>query len=187
MFEAFASFMLIEHLSDQMFEPAIGPAGYPRQLDPDRQPFPTSDGYISIVAYTDGAWTKIFELLGEPEFLDDPRFANAKLRFFNSAALYQRMAALTPRFTTQGLLAMLAEAQIPSQAVRDLDEVLHDPHLNATGFFRRRSHNTEGDYYETQPPVTFSDAPTVPDRLPPNLNEHGAEIRAELARRSKQP
>lgn len=177
MFEAFTSFMMLEHLGDQTFVPPIGPAGYPRQLDPDRQPFPASDGWLSIVAYTNGAWDRIFGVLGEPEFLDDERFADAKLRFFNSAALYQRMAELTPRFTLADLLARLQAVDIPAQRVRDLDDVIADEHLNATGFFRQRHHPTEGDYIEMRPPVTFSDAKMDAVCVPPNLDENGAELR----------
>ncbi|HMP46339.1 MAG TPA: CoA transferase, partial [Sphingopyxis sp.] len=44
MFECFAAFMLTEHLRDDTLDPPIGPAGYPRQLDPTRQPFRTADG-----------------------------------------------------------------------------------------------------------------------------------------------
>jgi crotonobetainyl-CoA:carnitine CoA-transferase CaiB-like acyl-CoA transferase len=56
MFEAFAQFLLVEHLGGLTFDPPNAPVCYFRQIDPDRQPFPTSDGYISIVAYTASAW-----------------------------------------------------------------------------------------------------------------------------------
>ena len=178
MFEAFASFILLEHLGDRSFIPPIGEAGYPRQLDPDRQPFPCSDGWLSIVAYTDGAWTTLFDLLGDPGFLDDDRFRTPKDRFFNSAALYRRMAELTVKFTVAGLLAKLRAAQIPAMPVRDLDEMLDDEHFAATGFFRRRRHASEGDYIDMAPPVSFGDASLPPASPPPNLDEHGTEIRA---------
>ncbi|MEM6828754.1 MAG: CoA transferase, partial [Pseudomonadota bacterium] len=51
MFESFASFMMKEHLDAKTFDPPNGDAGYGRQVDPDRQPFQTSDGWISIVPY----------------------------------------------------------------------------------------------------------------------------------------
>ena len=119
--------------------------------------------------------------MAEPEFLDDDRFADPRSRFLSSALLYRRMADLTPRFTTADLMERLTAANIPAQPVRDLDDMLGDEHLAATGFFRRRSHPSEGDYYELQPPVKFSDATTVPDLMPPNLNQHGDAIRHELA------
>ncbi|PKB14798.1 crotonobetainyl-CoA:carnitine CoA-transferase CaiB-like acyl-CoA transferase [Novosphingobium kunmingense] len=172
MFEAFSHFMLSEHLGGRSFTPALGPAGYARQLDPDRQPFPTSDGHISIVAYTDDAWSRIFALLDEPDFLAEPRFATARDRVRNQAALYQGMAALTPRFTTEDLLGRCAAAQIPAQAVRDLDAMLDDPHLNGVDFFRRRQHPSEGGYVEMRAPVAFSARPGIDPLPPPRLGEH---------------
>lgn len=80
MFEVFSSFMLLEHLGGLTFDPPNGPAGYPRQVDPDRQPFPTADGWISIVAYTDDAWIRIFTLLGQPDFLNQEHLSTPQLR-----------------------------------------------------------------------------------------------------------
>ena len=179
MFEAFASFMLTEHLGGLTFDPPVGDAGYFRQIDPDRQPFPTRDGYISIVAYTDEAWPRLFELLGMPKFLEDPSFATRKLRVTNLALLYRQMAKLTPGFTTAELLSKCHAAHIPAQAVRDLSDVLEDPHLVATSFFKRRQHVTEGTYVEMQPPVRFSEAPRRSERSAPRLNEHGDAIRSK--------
>ena len=184
MFEAFASFMLTEHLGGLAFDPPVGSAGYFRQLDPNRQPFPTRDGYISIVAYSDDAWPRVFALLGEPELLDDPRFSTRKLRVTNLALLYQAMARLSVAFTTEELLRLCHAAQIPAQPVRDLDNILDDPHLAATGFFEARQHPSEGSYREMQPPVRFSDFTRDRPRPAPLLNEHGTEIRAAIERAS---
>ena len=75
MFEAFANFMLEEHLRDATLDPAIGPIGYPRQLDPGRQPFPTADGYISIVPYSDEMVITLFALLGGPDVMAQERLS----------------------------------------------------------------------------------------------------------------
>ncbi len=166
MFEAFSHFMLSEHLGGQTFDPPNGPVGYARQIDPDRQPFPTSDGFISIVPYTLAAWDTIFDLLGSPEFLADPRFADIKGRVQHQAALYQELARRTAHFTTADLLQRFAKAQIPAQAVRDLGEMLDDPHLQAVGFFRRREHPSEGAYIELRQPVKFGARPDA-EQLPP--------------------
>jgi crotonobetainyl-CoA:carnitine CoA-transferase CaiB-like acyl-CoA transferase len=57
-----------------------------------------------------------------------------------------------------------------------------DPHLNATGFWRARSHDSEGQYRDMAPPVRFSDAVMPPAVPPPNLDADGATIRATLTR-----
>ena len=73
MFEAFTQFMLVEHLDGLTFNPANSDACYARQVDPDRQPFPTKDGYISIVPYTAQSWGIVFKVLEDEAFLDQPR------------------------------------------------------------------------------------------------------------------
>lgn len=178
MFEAFTNFMLLEHLAGLTFDPPNAQAGYFRQIDPDRQPFPTADGFISIVAYTDEAWPRVFELLGAPHFLDDDRFATRKLRTVNLPLLYQKMARLTPAFTTAELVAKCHAAQIPAQPVRDLGEIMEDPHLAATGFFSRQKHPREGDYFAMAHPVRFEYPLKATNKHAPGLNSAGAKLRA---------
>ena len=68
MFEAFSSFMLKEHLGGNTFDPPVGPPCYGRQGDPNRQPFPTRDSYVSIVPYRLDHFTQVIALMGiDPE------------------------------------------------------------------------------------------------------------------------
>ena len=187
MFEAFTSFMMLEHLGGQTFDPPTGPVGYARQLDPVRQPFPTADGYVSIVMYNFAAWDRIFEILGDPEFIAQDRFAEAAGRVRHQTELYEHLAALTPKLSTAELLRHCHEQQLPAQAVRDLGEVIDDPHLAATGFFQRRVHPSEGPYFAQAAPVRFGDYPPAEVSMPPQLDADGAAIRAELAGRGKLP
>jgi crotonobetainyl-CoA:carnitine CoA-transferase CaiB-like acyl-CoA transferase len=170
--------MLIEHLGGLTFDPPNAPVGYFRQIDPDRQPFPTIDGYVSIVAYTDEAWPRVFELLGNPGFMDDERFATRKLRTKNLALLYREMARLTPAFTTADLVARCHAAQIPAQPVRDLAAIMDDPHLSATGFFSRQEHASEGGFHAMAHPVQFGEPVASAGRAVPTLGEHTDNIRA---------
>lgn len=158
MFEAFTNFMMMEHLGGLTFDPPNAPAGYARQLDPDRQPFPTADGHISIVAYTDDAWARIFTLLDQPDFLESAGLSDWRARSANHARLYQALASFTPNFTTVDLVTRCHAAQIPAQAVRDLNTMLEEPHLRATGFFRQRKHPSEGVLNELGNPVRFGAA-----------------------------
>ena len=180
MFEAFTNFLLLEHLAGKTFDPPNADICYPRQIDRNRQPFPTSDGYISIVAYNDDAWTNVFALLGAPAMLTDARFSTRSLRTQNATALYEQIARLTPSFTSAVLLAKCHAANIPAQVVRDIDAILDDPHLAATGFFNRRSHPSEGEYFEMRQPVRFSDGVATTTGYPPRLDEDGAALRSQI-------
>ncbi|MBX9796534.1 MAG: CoA transferase [Sphingomonas sp.] len=180
MLEAFTSFMLVEHLGGLTFDPPNGPACYARQIDPNRQPVATTDGYVSIAAYTDRDWPALFQALGDASVLDDPRLATPADRFRNLALLYAAAARLAAGLTTADLLARCAAAGIPAQEARDIATIMDDAHLAATGFFQRRTHPSEGDYVEMRQPVRFAAVPPAAPGPPPVLDEQGDAIRARL-------
>lgn len=181
MYETFSQFMLLEHLAGLTFDPPNASACYFRQIDPDRQPFPTKDGYLSVVPYTLDAWDRVFDVLGDPDFLKRSEFGNDGLRFRNQALLYRRAAELTPTKTSAEWSKLLHAARIPCMPVRDMNDVFADPHLQAVGFFRRREHPSEGDYFQMAHPVRYG-AVDLPEPGPaPLVGEHGEEVRAEIA------
>ena len=110
-------------------------------------------------------------MLGDPDFIAEERFSVKGGRAVHQDALYSRIAELTPQFTTAELQARCDAAQLPAQAVRDLSEVIADPHLNATGFFQRREHPSEGAYFEQAQPVRFGSGEVAPSRMPPRIDE----------------
>ena len=63
--------------------------------------------------------------------------------------------------------------------MHDLESILDDPHLVATGFFPVVTHPTEGPIRNMRVSATWSETPAEPVRLAPRLNEHGEEILRE--------
>ncbi len=177
MLDCFASFMLTEHLQDSVFEPPLGPPGYPRQLDPERQPFPTADGHIVIVPYTDAKIVQLFTLLGDAEFLEHPPFDTAMGRFQNMSPIYARIGEVTPRKSSADWLELLAQNDFPAMPIADLNEVFENPHLKATGFFHLAEHPTEGMILQMRPPVRYSVDPDRPIGFAPTLGQHNDEIK----------
>jgi len=184
MFESFTQFMLLEHLAGLTFDPPNAPVCYSRQIDPDRQPFPTADGAISIVPYTVQSWTVVFDVLGDPEFLKLPDFETPALQFRNQARLYQRTAEITPSRTSAEWVSLFTQARIPCMPVRDIGDVLADPHLQATGFFSRELHPSEGAYVRMRSPVIYDGYPARAPRPAPLPGQQGEEIREEVRRLS---
>jgi formyl-CoA transferase len=60
--------------------------------------------------------------------------------------------------------------------MHDLESILQDPHLAATGFFPVVDHPTEGKIRSMKASARWSETPSRPSRLAPRLNEHGGEI-----------
>ncbi|MEQ8558251.1 MAG: CoA transferase [Henriciella sp.] len=180
MLECVTSFLFEEHFYEAAFDPPVGPHCYQRQVDPSRQPVRTQDGWIVIAPYVDHRWVTLFDVIGAPEELEDERISDYRGRFFNHAYMMSRVQAHFVNFTTEELLKMLSDADIPAANATDISEVQDDPHLKAVNFFQRREHPSEGGYWEVQPPVKFSGMAPRDIRPAPRVGEHTEEVLAEL-------
>ena len=180
MFESIASFNLLEHLCDATFVPPTGRWGYPRQLDPVRQPMRTRDGYISIAPYVDDRWVRFFQAAGHPEVLKEERFIDGPTRRKNMSQMYEVAESILPERTTAEWLQILKEAHVPAIQTNEVGDLLADPHLKATGLLQMREHPTEGNYIEVRPPVRFSSFDYPPARHAPTPGQDTEEVSREL-------
>ncbi|HVR54662.1 MAG TPA: CoA transferase [Pseudorhodoferax sp.] len=180
MFESVASFNLLEHLCDASFVPPTGPALYPRQIDPNRQPMATSDGWIAIAPYMDDRWLRFFDAAGHPEALDRPELATKELRRKNMTLMYAAAARILPERSTAEWLAILERANVPAMRVNEIADLPANPQLLASGLLRQRHHPTEGDYLEVGAPVRFSAYAGRELAHAATAGQHSDEIAREL-------
>ncbi len=181
MFETILSFNYLEHLWGGAFDPPLPPGiGYVRLLTPHRRPYETQDGHICVLAVNDDQWRRIFPALGRPDLVDDPRFATTDQRVRNYDELYGIVGAQLKQKTTAEWHRLLDEVDIPNGPVHSLQELLHDPYLEQTGFFQRYVHPTEGPLVTPMVPVNFSRTPGGLHRPPPRLGEHTHEVLREI-------
>jgi crotonobetainyl-CoA:carnitine CoA-transferase CaiB-like acyl-CoA transferase len=180
MFELMVSFNLVEHLAGATFPSSDDGLGYERVLAPERRPYRTRDGYISLLPYTTAQWQRFFRLAGRPELAEHHELVDATARSRTINRWYSILAEMVTLRSTAEWLELLKEADVPMAAVAGLDDLLHDPHLRAVGIVTEHTHPTEGEIRTVGIPVTFSRTPGSIRRLAPRLGEHNDEIRAEL-------
>ena len=180
MFETILSFNYLEHLWGGAFDPPLPPGiGYVRLLTQHRRPYPTQDGHICVLAVNDDQWRRIFPALGRPDLVDDPRFARTDNRVRNYDELYGIVGEQLQTKSTAEWHKVLDDVDIPNGPMHSLQELLHDPYLNETGFFQRYEHPSEGAVVTPMVPVHFSQTPGGLHRPPPRLGEHTAEVLRE--------
>jgi crotonobetainyl-CoA:carnitine CoA-transferase CaiB-like acyl-CoA transferase len=181
MFETMAQYVLGEHMAGATFEPPMGETGYPRLLVQERRPYPTSDGHLCVLIYTDRHWEKFLGLIGQGQlFEQDPRFANIGERTRHINELYQMVAQVMATKSTEVWMARLNEADIPCMPMHNIDSLLQDPHLHAVGMLQEVDHPSEGRVHEIGVPVSFSGTPGLPVQKPaPRLGQHSAEVLRE--------
>ena len=140
------------------------------------------DGWLGVVPYTDGQWKRFFELAGEAQLADDPRYSRQAERARHFGELYAYVETILARRTTAEWIALLDAADIPFAPVHSIDSLLEDPHLKALDFWREVEHPTEGRLVQAGLPVTFSRTPADVRRHAPSLGEHSAELLSPIAR-----
>ena len=178
MFETLVSFASVEHLCGSLFEPPLGPPEYPRATSEARKPYRTADGYVGVMIYNDKHWQSFFKELGNPDWSQDPMFENMRSRTQNIGAVLARVAAVLETRTTEEWMTIFRHAEIPATPIASLTDLLHDPHLEQTGFWEDR-HTEAGHLRFPGIPTSFSETPGEIGDPGPVLGAHSRAVLTE--------
>ena len=102
--------------------------------------YPASDGYIAIICVGDVHWRSLLTAMGQDDLANDPRFASLKDRVAHIDAIDALVGAWTAPQNKEALFALLQAHRVPCAPVRNLDEVVNDPHMHARGALHWQDH-----------------------------------------------
>jgi crotonobetainyl-CoA:carnitine CoA-transferase CaiB-like acyl-CoA transferase len=156
-----------------------GPLGSAHLLTAPYQAFAASDGYLVIGGANQANWERIADVLGNPEWRDDPRFATNTARMTNLPALVAAMNDVLARKPRDEWLALLDAAGVPAGPVHSLGEALTHPQTLARHMVIELVHPEAGPTKALGCPIHFSDTPASVDRPAPRLGEHTRHILRE--------
>ena len=179
MFETMTAFNMLEHQWGHVFEPPLADMGYVPVSTAARRPYRTLDGYLALLPYSDDHWRRFFALAGEPQIMQDPRFATFAARQKHFIEVWDEVERQVARKTNADWLALLSADDIPFSLVNKLEDLPNDPHLKSVDFWQVVDHPSEGLLRLPRNPLGMSVTPPAITRLPPRLGEHGAEILRE--------
>jgi crotonobetainyl-CoA:carnitine CoA-transferase CaiB-like acyl-CoA transferase len=143
--------------------------------------FKTLDGWVLVQSVGGPLFKRWVELIGEPHWLDDPRFQTDISRGDHGALISERLAAWCAERTSAEVLEAMEQARIPAGPVLSPQQVLEDPHVAAKDLLK----NTEfpGAAHPApimRTPVELSDTPGEVRHRAPLLGEHTDRIMQEL-------
>ena len=179
MFETMAAFNMVEHQWGHTFEPPIAPMGYEPVSTASRRPYKTKDGFLALLPYNDSDWQRFFELAGQPEVMQDARFATFRARQQHFRVVWDEIERQVARKTNAEWLALLTPEDIPFSVVNSLEDLVNDPHLNSVDFWQVHEHPTEGALRYPRVSFQMSGADTSIPRLQPGLGQHTEEVLIE--------
>ena len=140
---------------------------------------PCRDGYICIDAPQMEQYQRFLDLLGQQEWMDEPRYRDR--RAMSDQYPDEAESLIAPWFmerTKQEVLQACLENRIPCVPVQTFDEALEDPQLNARDFFVEIEHGTAGTFRYPGQPYRFQNSSGRMVRAAPTLGQHNEEILA---------
>ena len=180
MFETMVSYIMVEHLWGQVFEPPLAPAGYTRLMSKHRRPYKTKDGYIAVLPYWDNHWATFCKLIDREDMISDERFINMKSRLENIDITYSETGKALAKRTTDEWLEALSDSNVPHMHVSELDDLMQNQHLIESEFWEMHQHPTEGTLRMPKLPIYFSESPASIRLMPPKLGAHNDELLSEI-------
>ena len=143
--------------------------------------FRTQDGWIIAQVIGQPLYRRWAKLMGEPEWLADPRFKDDISRGNNSEVISARMSRWCVEHTTAEVLEILGKAKIPAGPVYRPQQTLDDPHIRAMGFFQQMEFpGMRKPAPIAKVPVWLSGTPSGIHRRAPTLGEHTDQIMGTL-------
>ena len=133
------------------------------------------DGYIFVGSPEGRQWRRLLELMGSPEWSQEPRFRNRTVmnnEYADEVDGYVEEWLL--QHTKAELLEMALEHRIPLAPVRGFDEVRHDPSLGT--LFAKIDRPDTGPVSVPGPPYELSGVETSQPRPAPILGQHNSEV-----------
>ena len=140
---------------------------------------PCSDGYICIDAPQMEQYRRFLDLLGEQDWMNDPRYRDR--RAMSDQYPDEAEELIAPWFMERTKLEILEAClanRIPCVPVQTFDEALEDPQLTHREFFADVDHQTAGRFQYPGPPYRFSATGPRIVRPAPRLGQHTGEVLA---------
>lgn len=98
---------------------------------------PTADGELVVAAANDRLFAKLVQVLGHPEWAEDPRYATNAGRVQHKDEVLGAINAVTRTQTSAHWAPLFNEAGVPFAPINDLSSLLEDPQVAALGILQR--------------------------------------------------
>lgn len=153
--------------------------------NPQRVPsaaFECADGgYLQMVP-NQRQWPTFCELIGHPEWADDPRFSTPAARVENREVLYPLIRQVFKERPVGEWAELLDAATIANSPINPIDDVFRLAQVQHRGMVQTYEVPGVGDVPAIGLPFRLSETPARIGSRPPRLGEHTVEVLRELGR-----
>ena len=140
--------------------------------------YQAADAMIAIGIGNERQFGRIAEVLGHPEWANDPRFTSNRARVENRDVIDGFINEALSHDDADVWLDKLKAVGVPSGRINSVADALDDPHTAARDMIETVEHSTIGALKMLGIPFKFSDTACSVRRAPPTLGQHSDEILA---------
>ncbi len=140
--------------------------------------YQTMDGWMAVSAHTDSTWKGLAAAVGQPEWLEDPRFNSVALREINKPARLELTQSALITDSTDSWMRRLGAHDVPCAPVLTRRQMHTHPQIIANGSVIQIDHPDAGPLRQARSPAQFSATPIDP---PNPARQLGADTETVLA------
>jgi crotonobetainyl-CoA:carnitine CoA-transferase CaiB-like acyl-CoA transferase len=137
------------------------------------------DKYVIIGGNGDSIYKRLMHAVGRDDLGEDPRMANNAGRVDNEPEIDAAIAEWTRQRSSDEVLDIMAEAEVPSGPIYDAADMMADEHFQARGLFEKVDVNGRKLAIPAIPPF-LSDTPGGTRWPGPEVGSHNQEILNEV-------
>ena len=144
------------------------------------QDVPTADGAMILAVGNDGQFARFCDVLGAPEWAEDPRFATNPARIENRIVLIDLIREHSVTRPTHEWIAALEGANVPCGPINSIADVFADCQVQSRDLRQSLDHVSAGPTPTIASPLRLSDTPVTYRNAPPVLGQHTHDVLGEL-------
>ncbi|MBW8270792.1 CaiB/BaiF CoA transferase family protein [Caldovatus aquaticus] len=153
-----------------------GPSGAGALTSPTYRAYRAADDWIIIAAFNERMWRDLCGVLEKPEWIEDPRFLDARRRVENRALMIALIGEVMATRPVAEWERRLKAAGVPCSPINRIDRVVEEEQVHARGMIAQLDLPGLGPMRMAGLPIKLSETPGRIALHPPRLGQHTAEV-----------
>ena len=138
--------------------------------------YESKSGHVAIICTNDGHWQRLCKAMDRPDLAQNEHYKKNMGRVKDMDKIDGIINDWTKTLENNALDELNDKFGIPSERIRDLVEVMNDPHMHERGSLQRMSHPEMGDIVVPHSPLRFPETPMMPLEPSALIGAHNDEI-----------
>lgn len=139
-----------------------------------------ADRWCAIAVFSDEEWKALCDVIGNPEWTRDPKFATSSARKENEEELNKLVGEWTANFAAEEVVALMQTASISAGVVNKPQDLFEDPQLKHRQYFQFMEHPVIERHAYHAPAYRLSETPFEAKMPAPCIGQHNEYVFKEI-------